>query len=293
MLQITDILSKGGHWNRRRLAIFLLGLVVLIVFSGGIFVYRRPNSRAAKNFARLIPFPAALVGSRIVWVNEVFAQEGYTVFYGQKTNQMIPEPSKIRADVLDRLIEVRLVESEISRHKISVSKKEVEASFETVASQSGGREQILTTLKDLYGMSESSFKNLMRDQLVIDKLKREILATVSVRHILVADEKRANELAGQVKEGADFSELAKKESKDVQSREAGGSLGFIGRGQTVKSFEDVAFALEPGQISDPVQSEFGWHVIKVEEKKGLIDKPYADWLPEAKNNTRIVKLLTK
>jgi peptidyl-prolyl cis-trans isomerase C len=98
----------------------------------------------------------------------------------------------------------------------------------------------------------------------IAKVKPE--AEVRARHILVKTEQEAKDLIAQLKGGADFAELAKK-STDGPSSTTGGDLGYFSRGQMVKAFEDAAFALEPGQISAPVQSDYGWHVIKVEDKR--------------------------
>jgi len=89
---------------------------------------------------------------------------------------------------------------------------------------------------------------------------------VRARHILVKTEQEAKDIVKQLKAGADFTELAKK-SSDGPSAQTGGDLGYFSRGQMVKPFEDAAFSLKPGQISDPVQTEFGWHVIKVEDKR--------------------------
>jgi peptidyl-prolyl cis-trans isomerase C len=85
------------------------------------------------------------------------------------------------------------------------------------------------------------------------------------RHILVATEDEAKEVAERLKKGEDFATLAKEKSKDANAE--GGDLGFFTRGQMLKPFEDAAFALEVGQISEPVQTQFGWHLIKVEEKR--------------------------
>jgi peptidyl-prolyl cis-trans isomerase C len=89
---------------------------------------------------------------------------------------------------------------------------------------------------------------------------------VHARHILVESEDEAKAVAEELKKGADFAELAKKKSKDPGASD-GGDLGFFTKDQMVPEFSTVAFALEPGKISDPVKSQFGWHIIKVEEKR--------------------------
>src|SRR3984885_12965112 len=89
---------------------------------------------------------------------------------------------------------------------------------------------------------------------------------VHARHILVETEDEAKAIEEELKKGADFAELAKKKSKDPGASD-GGDLGFFTKEQMVPEFSAVAFALEPGKISDPVKSQFGWHIIKVEEKR--------------------------
>ncbi len=97
----------------------------------------------------------------------------------------------------------------------------------------------------------------------ITELKPE--QEVHARHILVATEAEAKEVAERLKKGEDFATVAKEKSKDANAE--GGDLGFFARGQMLKPFEDAAFALDVGQISEPVQTQFGWHIIKVEEKR--------------------------
>jgi peptidyl-prolyl cis-trans isomerase C len=89
---------------------------------------------------------------------------------------------------------------------------------------------------------------------------------VHARHILVETEDQAKAVEDELKKGADFAELAKKKSKDPGASD-GGDLGFFTKDQMVPEFSAVAFALEPGKVSDPVKTQFGWHVIKVEEKR--------------------------
>jgi len=103
---------------------------------------------------------------------------------------------------------------------------------------------------------------------------------VHARHILVETEEESNNLLLQLKEGlTDFAELAKEKSTGP-SAPSGGDLGFFARGQMVKEFEDAAFSLEPGEISGVVQTQFGYHIIKCEEKK----EEYSPTFEEAKEN---------
>jgi peptidyl-prolyl cis-trans isomerase D len=104
---------------------------------------------------------------------------------------------------------------------------------------------------------------------------------IHASHILLKTEgkdeaavrKRAEALLAQVKGGADFSALAKKESEDEGSKATGGDLGFFGRGRMVPEFETAAFAMQPGQTSDLVRSQFGFHIIRVIEKKAGATRP--------------------
>jgi peptidyl-prolyl cis-trans isomerase D len=85
--------------------------------------------------------------------------------------------------------------------------------------------------------------------------------------------KRADEIAKQVKSGADFAELAKKVSEDKGSAANGGDLDYFGRGRMVPEFEQAAFAMQPGQISDPIKSQFGYHIIKLVDKRAGATRP--------------------
>jgi peptidyl-prolyl cis-trans isomerase C len=102
---------------------------------------------------------------------------------------------------------------------------------------------------------------------------------VHARHILVETEDEAKAIEAELKKGADFAELAKTKSKDPGAAD-GGDLGFFTKDQMVPEFSAVAFALEPGKISDPVKSQFGWHIIKVEEKRNRKAPDFAQVKPQ-------------
>ena len=90
---------------------------------------------------------------------------------------------------------------------------------------------------------------------------------VRARHILVPTEDEAKAVLAEIKKGTDFAELAKQKSKDPGAAAEGGDLGYFGQDQMVPEFAAVAFKLDKGQVSDPVKTQFGWHIIKVEDKR--------------------------
>jgi peptidyl-prolyl cis-trans isomerase C len=104
---------------------------------------------------------------------------------------------------------------------------------------------------------------------IYDKKVAEIKPVEEVHavHILVEKKEEADDIVAKLKSGGDFAALAKEKSKDTGSGAQGGDLGFFSKGQMVKPFEEAAWALKNDEVSAPVQSQFGWHVIKLLEKR--------------------------
>lgn len=104
--------------------------------------------------------------------------------------------------------------------------------------------------------------------LVLEKgyAKMDVITKVKASHILISNESEAKALKSQIDEGASFEELAQKYSK-CPSGANGGDLGYFRRGQMVKEFEDAAFETEINAVSDPIKTQFGYHLIKVYDKK--------------------------
>jgi parvulin-like peptidyl-prolyl isomerase len=102
-----------------------------------------------------------------------------------------------------------------------------------------------------------------------DANKAELTTNNQIRasHILVKTEEEAKKIEDQIKKGGDFSKIAKEKSLDPGSGKNGGDLGYFSRGQMVPEFEKVAFSLKAGEVSPPVKTQFGYHIIKVTEKK--------------------------
>jgi peptidyl-prolyl cis-trans isomerase C len=109
-------------------------------------------------------------------------------------------------------------------------------------------------------------------------------------HILVATEDEAKAVKAELDGGADFAELAVERSTDPGSGPQGGSLGWFGPGQMVPEFEAAVATLEPGAVSEPVQTQFGWHVIRLDEARDTAPPPLAQVRPEIENTLRQTKL---
>jgi peptidyl-prolyl cis-trans isomerase C len=169
------------------------------------------------------------------------------------------DPATKKENVLSFLIDMKIVSKEAEDKKIADRED-----FKTRLAFARNR-LLMDNLLAVEGKAATTDENMKK---VYEDAAKQISGEqeVHARHILVETEDQAKKIEGDLKKGADFAELAKKESKDPGASD-GGDLGFFTKDQMVPEFSTVAFALEPGKISDPVKTQFGWHIIKVEEKR--------------------------
>src|SRR3954469_18071340 len=169
------------------------------------------------------------------------------------------DPATKKENVLSFLIDMKIVSKEAEDKKIADRDD-----FKTRLAFARNR-LLMDNLLAVEGKAATTDENMKK---VYEEAAKQITGEqeVHARHILVETEDQAKKVAEDLKKGADFAELAKKESKDPGASD-GGDLGFFTKEQMVPEFSTVAFALQPGKISDPVKSQFGWHIIKVEEKR--------------------------
>ena len=193
----------------------------------------------------------------------------------------------VGTQVLDEMILIKLVRQEAAQRGVQVSDDDVAAELATIEEDVGGPEQLQSVLQ-MYNMTYDDLKqqvtlNLLLRALVGPEIEvtedeirsyfdenRERLGQpeqVRARHILVETEEQAKELKERLAAGEDFAALAKEHSIDRGSAARGGDLGWFGRGVMVEPFEKAAFSLKPGEVSDPVQTDFGYHLILVEERR--------------------------
>ncbi|GAB4299404.1 MAG: peptidylprolyl isomerase [Thiohalomonadaceae bacterium] len=176
--------------------------------------------------------------------------------------------------------------------KVQITDAEVQAYYEAQGALFMQPEQVSIAYLELSAEQIAQGIKIGEDELRARYQSNLALYTVpeerQARHILIqvaadadaaadaAARARAENLLGQIRAGASFADVARKESQDSVSAAEGGDLGFFGRGVMDKSFEDAVFALQPGQLSEPVRSAFGYHLIKLEAVRGGTTKPFAE-----------------
>ncbi len=245
----------------------------------------------------------AVVGNQIILKSEL----DYQVQLAAYQNKMNPDNPQLQHRILEAMIDDKLIYTQAVLDSITVTSDEVDRQLEqriqNLISQVGSKEKV----EQLYGMSISKirteFRSDMRKQLMIEKEKedkfgdlkvsplevrqfyeeykdslQEVPEEVTLSHIYIApkpSEKakheayaKAEALLDSLKHGASFSELAKKYSQDPGSAPDGGDLGWASRGQFVPAFEHAVYALKPGQISGIVETQFGYHIIQLLQRRG-------------------------
>lgn len=168
-----------------------------------------------------------------------------------------------------------MMAQDIITKKYKVSDDEVNKEFKKAKDQYG--DQFNLVLESNRLKNEDDFKNQIRFKLAMNKAIKQSITEKDIKDhykpeikasdILVNDEKTANEIKKKLDEGASFEELAKQESQDPVSKDKGGDLGYFGPGKMVPEFTDAAYKLKKDEVSDPVKTQYGYHIIKVTDIK--------------------------
>jgi foldase protein PrsA len=286
--------------SARWIVVTLLWILILAYVGVGIFfgvaVYKNhADTPAVKVAVKIYPLPAAFVNGDIIWAKEYYKQMSYIKQYDLSTNATFSEP-EIRPQLMAQLIDNHIIQWQAAKSNIKVSSKDVNDAYQKIVADKGEVE-VQKVLKELYGMQVSDFKELIKIQVLQEKVQNDLIAQVKLAHIFTKDESKANEVVNKLKGGEDFAALAKTYSEDTKTRDSGGDLGWIARGnlvidnQNVPEFETAAFAAKVGEVFGPVKTSVGFEIGRVDEKKGKVQKSYADWLNDARKGAKIIHFL--
>lgn len=217
--------------------------------------------------------------------NEAVAKVGDETITAQELyDQMVKQGG---AQVVDSMIEQRLIKNEAESQNITVTDEDLDEALGKIK-ESFPSEEMFNQQLAAVGLTEEDLKKELVTEVELTKLlepqiqvtdediktyyeeNKESFATpeqVRASHILVDTKEEAEEILAQLKAGADFAELAKEKSKDPGSAVNGGDLDYFGKGQMMPEFEEAAFNTPVGELSDIVQTSYGFHIIKVTDKK--------------------------
>jgi peptidyl-prolyl cis-trans isomerase C len=217
----------------------------------------------------------------------------------------------LRNEILDSLIDQELLYQDSQKQHMQVDKKAVDEKYDEIKKRFKTEQEFKDAIAKM-DVTEAEIRSQLKKGLAIDELlKTKVVKDIQVTdeeakkyydehtdqfkqaeqvkasHILIqvapdaSDEKKTEAkkkitvVQEKLKKGEDFAVVAK-ESSEGPSKSRGGDLGFFQRGQMDKSFEEAAFALEPGKVSDVVETRFGYHIIKVDEKKPEATLAFSD-----------------
>lgn len=285
-------------WKLIILAVFL---VVGFLVTVGVLIYRQKSEALfVKSVTRVVPYPALYVDGKYITMADYYSQLGIleTYYKEYKKVDFTTEEGKkmlsdLRKEVMDRLEEEAIVAAEAKKMNVSVEKKEFDESFDKLVTSNGGQKDFSEILKKFYGLTPEEFKSqIYAPRMLKQKLTDKINSDESVTNAAKA---KAEGLLAQIKAGADFAKLAQENSEDPGSAANGGDLGYFGKGKMVPEFENAAFALQVGQVSELVRTVYGFHIIKVIDKKDdqvkashiLIKvRDFNDWLAEKEKTVK-------
>lgn len=206
------------------------------------------------------------------------------------------------ADILDSLITNKVIEMEAAKEKVKVTGNEIDEELTKLQESYGGEESFASALEqnnvsmdkirediEIYLLAEKMIKpsidvteDDMKTYFEENKDSFDQKEQVKASHILVEDEATAKKVKEELNNGKDFAELAKEYSTDTSNADNGGDLGYFGKGEMAEEFENEAFGMEVNAISEPVKTEFGYHIIKLVDKKAAKAAAFDDHKEEIK-----------
>ena len=278
-------------------------IIMVAVTYYGVMIYGyRSKDADVRSIAKIVPYPIALVNYDVVTYGEYLHETDYVRHYYEYAQAGIEDYKPIFQQIFDDLISNKVVEYEAIVHNVKIAKTDEDAAINAIIEGAGGQDKFEKALTDMYGLTPDQFRKLVHVRLLREGLDKAVITRVTASHVLILVDSAATPeviataktkidgILTEINAGLDFAEAAKKYSEDTSSAANGGVLEPFAKGEMVKEFSDAAFATKPGEISAPVKTEYGWHIIKVASKSGSIEEAFTDWIDGLKSKGLVLKL---
>lgn len=281
------------------LIILLVAYVSMYVTLGYQILVNGRQDKFAKSAIKVFPIPVAYVGNNFIFAGDYFTRVTLLEKYRESSQQPAPEdPVAYRNDIMDKVIFSETLRQLSYKNKIRLTPKEIDAEYNTIISTLPDTSKASEEIMKMYGLTVPQFKRFVSEVAIENKLLSEKLVSYHFAHIMITDQGTAQTVLDKAKAGTDFAELAKNYSEDKSTRDTGGDIGFVDRdtaNQALgKDFEETAFGIsEVNQVADKVaQSPYGFHIVKLLEKKGEINTGLIDWVNDYKSKIKVVNYFT-
>ena len=276
------------RWKRvSRTAI--ISVLILYIIGGAVFgirLYKQKRFEKIDLVASYIyPLPVSHVGRSIIFSKGLNQKVFWAKTFAQK--MQIEVPAGIEKNILEDMQNDSLIMQEAGKLNVKISRQDLDAAFEQAVGGIGGEEQAIGFIKNSYGMNLGQFKQLILPKVALEKIRDQQFAKVKARHIVSKDENKMKDLEKKIKEGAKFEDVAKDNSEDQDTKDSGGQLAggefiFKELSGLPSELEDELFKLKAGEVSGIVKSTLGYHLLKVDERVGAIDKKPTQWFEDLK-----------
>lgn len=281
---------------------FLLFYLLLLSIAGWSIYHRKSNTSYDRLIGKIFPLPAVIVDGEVIPYNrytwEVAAREQYDAAHHMNTSQ-----AATQAFVVNQLINQVLYSHILQEHHITVTTTDVNKRVGEIENQIGGEAKLRAFLKDNYGpnIGLPQFNLWIRDSLDEAAIQQQLLTKATVRHIVIkvpqgasdddvaAAKQRTLEVKAKITSTDQFAQVAKDYSDDIASRDKGGSLGTTVQGELSSygaDFEKAIFSIPVGQVSDPIHSPYGWHLVIIDKREGSINLSLDALIAQKRNQVR-------
>lgn len=307
--------QRWRQWIRPGFVFRLTAVIIVVYYILAIFagkqVYAHKDTVLSRLMKGIFPYPAAYVNSTVIPVSRI-DWEMNARMHNLDVRKLPGTRDEVEKYTITQISNRALYREALRKNGLVISSSDVSKELQGIADQSDGMAKLSLYLKDNYGpdMSIDHFRTWVEDGLAESAIQQQVLERIYLRHIVIGypqgatpaqiedAKKKAQKVRDGIASSEQFDAAAKQYSDDLASRDRGGDIGATIRGVRepdyfTPEFEAAVFALKPGDISQPILSPRGWHIVKVDKKEGSVPLSLSEYTAQLRAKAKIRLLLGK